>query len=167
MNQFLRPILELTVVLPGMFLAYLPVSSYLRQKPLKLAAWFVPLLLGFSVPGGFLCCFFKISTLPVLFLLLPLLLLLYHKTLRISIWKSGSIFLAVCAVFACVNSLSRAENQRDDLPSPYPASSDPGREYLRWENPAEKCHFPVLQTPRKRYWYSVCAAYRGEEWRRE
>lgn len=33
MNQFLRPFLELTVILPGMFLAYLPVSSYLRQKP--------------------------------------------------------------------------------------------------------------------------------------
>ena len=50
MNQFLRPFLELTVILPGMFLAYLPVSSYLRQKPLKLAAWLFPLYFGrFSV----------------------------------------------------------------------------------------------------------------------
>ena len=110
MNQFLRPFLELTVILPGMFLAYLPVSSYLRQKPLKLTAWLFPLLLGLCISGGFLSCFFQISTLPVLFLLLPLLLFLYHKTLRISIWKSGSIFLAVCAVFACINSLSRAVN---------------------------------------------------------
>ena len=110
MNQFLRPFLELTVILPGMFLAYLPVSSYLRQKPLKLTAWLFPLLLGLCISGGFLSCFFQISTLPVLFLLLPLLLFLYHKTLRISIWKSGSIFLAVCAVFACLNSLSRAVN---------------------------------------------------------
>ena len=108
MNQFLRPFLELTVILPGMFLAYLPVSSYLRQKPLKLTAWLFPLLLGLCISGGFLSCFFQISTLPVLFLLLPLLLFLYHKTLRISIWKSVSIFLAVCAVFACLNSLSRA-----------------------------------------------------------
>ena len=37
-------------------------------------------------------------------------MLLYHKTLQISIWKSSSIFLAVCAVFACVKSLSRAVN---------------------------------------------------------
>ena len=110
MNQFLRPFLELTVILPGMFLAYLPVSSYLRQKPLKLTAWLFPLLLGLCISGGFLSCFFQISTLPVLFLLLPLLLFLYPKTLRISIWKSGSIFLAVCAVFACINSLSRAVN---------------------------------------------------------
>ena len=45
--------------------------------------------------------------------LIPVLLflmLLYHKTLQISIWKSSSIFLAVCAVFACVKSLSRAVN---------------------------------------------------------
>ena len=74
MNQFLRPFLELTVILPGMFLAYLPVSSYLRQKPLKLTAWLFPLLLGLCISGGFLSCFFQISTLPVLFLLLPLLL---------------------------------------------------------------------------------------------
>ena len=99
MNQFLRPFLELTVILPGMFLAYLPVSSYLRQKPLKLTAWLFPLLLGLCISGGFLSCFFQISTLPVLFLLLPLLLFLYHKTLRISIWKSGSIFLAVLRGF--------------------------------------------------------------------
>ena len=37
-------------------------------------------------------------------------MLLYHKALHIQLWKSGSIFLAVCAVFACVNSLSRAAN---------------------------------------------------------
>lgn len=33
---------------------------------------------------------------------------LYRRTLRISLWKSGTIALAVCAVFACLNSLSRA-----------------------------------------------------------
>ena len=33
---------------------------------------------------------------------------LYTRTLTISLWKSGTIALSVCAVFACVNSLSRA-----------------------------------------------------------
>lgn len=42
--------------------------------------------------------------------LLPAIMLIYHKTLKISVWKSVSIFLAVFAVFACVNSLSRAVN---------------------------------------------------------
>ena len=34
--------------------------------------------------------------------------LIYIKTLRISSWKSGTIALSVCAVFACINSISRA-----------------------------------------------------------
>ena len=48
-------------------------------------------------PDGscFLCC---------------LLLCLFIITLKISVWKSASIFLAVFAVFACINSLSRAVN---------------------------------------------------------
>lgn len=110
MNAILRPTLELTVLLPGVLLAYLPVSPCLRQSPLKLAAWLFPLLLGLCVLSGILCGMLECSTNPVLFVLLALALALYHKTLRISLWQSGSIFLAICAVFACVNSFCRAIN---------------------------------------------------------
>ena len=110
MDMILRPILELTVIIPGILLAYLPVKTYLRQQPGRLAAWLLPLLAGICVLGGVLCYTLRISTLPVLFVLLPFFMVIYHKTLRITIWKSSSIFLAVCAVFACVNSLSRAVN---------------------------------------------------------
>lgn len=110
MDMILRPILELTVIIPGILLAYLPVKTYLRQQPGRLAAWLLPLLAGICVLGGVLCYTLHISTLPVLFVLLPFIMVIYHKTLRITIWKSSSIFLAVCAVFACVNSLSRAVN---------------------------------------------------------
>lgn len=110
MNTIIRPILELTVILPGMLLAYLPVKAYLKQSPPKLFGWLFPLLAALCILGGTLCYFLQI---PTGFLLLPLLLFslfLYHRTLRVSLWKSGSIFLAVCAVFACVNSFSRAIN---------------------------------------------------------
>lgn len=110
MTDILRPLLEFTVIIPGMLLAYLPVKTYLRQSPLKLTAWMLPLLTGFCILGGFFCYSFNLSTKMILFPALPLIWLLYHKTLKISIWKSGSIFLAICAVFACVNSLSRAVN---------------------------------------------------------
>ena len=71
MTDILRPVLELSVIIPGILLAYLPVKSYLRQTPLKLTAWLLPLLLGictfweerFAVPcksppdgSCFLCC---------------------------------------------------------------------------------------------------------------
>ena len=39
MTDILRPVLELSVIIPGILLAYLPVKSYLKQTPFKLTAW--------------------------------------------------------------------------------------------------------------------------------
>ena len=108
MKDVLRPILELTVVFPGLLLAYFPVRSYLKLSPAKLAAGAVPLLLGLCLGGGLLCYHFGLSTAFPLLLITIVTIFLYLKTLRLSLWKSGTIALAVCAVFACLNSLSRA-----------------------------------------------------------
>ena len=108
MKDVLRPILELTVVFPGLLLAYFPVGSYLKLPPAKLAAGAVPLLLGLCLGGGLLCYHFGISTAFSVLLITLTAIFLYRRTLRISLWKSGTIALAVCAVFACLNSLSRA-----------------------------------------------------------
>ena len=110
MKDLVRPVLEFTVILPGTLLAFLPVKPYLKQAPLRLAVWLSPLLLAVCIFFGALCFVLQLPTAPLLFLLLPFVMLLYHKALHIQLWKSGSIFLAVCAVFACVNSLSRAAN---------------------------------------------------------
>ena len=110
MTDILRPVLELSVIIPGILLAYLPVESHLRQTPLKLTAWLLPLLLGICIFGGAVCCALHLPTRQILFPLLPVIMLIYHKTLKISVWKSVSIFLAVFAVFTCINSLSRAVN---------------------------------------------------------
>ena len=53
MNNILRPTLELTVIIPGMILAYLPVKSTLKISLPKLIAWLFPLLLAFSSSTGF------------------------------------------------------------------------------------------------------------------
>lgn len=108
MKDVLRPILELTVVFPGLLLAYFPVGSYLKLPPAKLAAGEVPLLFGLCLGGGLLCYHFGLSTAFPLLLITIVTIFLYLKTLRLSLWKSGTIALAVCAVFACLNSLSRA-----------------------------------------------------------
>lgn len=92
----------------GMLLAYLPVRSSLKQTPKKLAVWMLPLLIICSCFCGFACYRFHLSTRSVFLPLLFVLLVLYHNTLLISLWKSVSIYLAVCAVFSCFNSLSRA-----------------------------------------------------------
>lgn len=107
MKDVLRPILELTVVFPGLLLAYFPVRSYLKQFSAKLAVWEVPLLFGLCLGGGLFCYHFGLSTAFPLLLITIVTIFLYLKTLRLSLWKSGTIALAVCAVFACLNSLSR------------------------------------------------------------
>lgn len=108
MKDILCPILELTVVLPGVLLAYFPVKSYLKQSPGRLAAWLLSLLTVLCTGGGLICYELRVSTVPVLALIALLAMILYIKTIRISLWKSGSIALSVCAVFSCINSLSRA-----------------------------------------------------------
>ena len=110
MYEMMRPVLELAVIIPGMLLAYLPVKACMKQAPFKLALWMFPLLAGISLSGGAVCYIFQIPARLPLIPILMLLILIYHKTLEISIWKSTNIFLAVCAVFSCVNSLSRAVN---------------------------------------------------------
>ena len=110
MINILRPILELSVVIPGLLLAYFPVKSGLKQPPGKLALWQVPLVLSLCIGGGIFCWHFHISTAVVLILIVLIVVILYIKVLRISIWKSGTIALSVCALFACMNSLARAVN---------------------------------------------------------
>ena len=106
----LRPILELAIVIPGLFLAYIPVKSCLKQPARKLIFWLFPLLLALTVGGGLLCWHFRLSTASALTGIALITIVLYLKTLRISLWKSGTIALSVGAVFACINSLSRGMN---------------------------------------------------------
>ena len=110
MREALRPILELAVVIPGLFLAYFPVKSFLKQPCGKLAAWLVPIMLGLCVGGGLLCWHFRVSTAYAIACVTGIAVFLYVKTSQISLWKSGTIALSVCAVYACLNSLSRALN---------------------------------------------------------
>ena len=108
MKDILRPILELLVVLPGLLLGYFPVKTYLKQSPGRLAVWLFPLMACLCIGSGLVCYRLQASTFFALALVVLVAVCLYTRTLRISLWKSGTIALSVCAVFACVNSLSRA-----------------------------------------------------------
>ena len=116
--ELLRPILELGVVIPGMLLAYFPAKSSLKQPLSKLVLWLVPLLALLCAAGGVVCYARRMPTAPVLAGLTLLAAVIYIKTLRISLWKSGTVALSVCAVFACINSLCRAINAAMLIDSP-------------------------------------------------
>lgn len=110
MEHILSPVLELSTVIPGILLAYAPVRSYVKSSPLKTFSWILTLFSILSIGGGLIC--YQLH-LPTVFLLIAMVLsaiAIYIKTLRISLWKSGTIAVSVCAVFACINSFSRALN---------------------------------------------------------
>lgn len=115
MKDILRPILELLVVLPGLLLGYFPVKTYLKQSPGRLAAWLFPLMACLCIVSGLACYRLHASTVFALAGVALAAICLYTRTLTISLWKSGTIALSVCAVFACVNSLSPCR-QRSDYP---------------------------------------------------
>lgn len=124
MIEMLRSTLELCVIIPGLLIAYFPVKSSARQSLPKLISYIVPLFLILSIGGGVLCYTYRILTMPILALITLLAMVVYMKTLKISVWKSVAIGLSVCAVFACLKSVSRAINAAilTDLPN---AQMDP------------------------------------------
>lgn len=108
MKEFFCPALELMVLLPGMLLAYLPMKQHLKIRPLRLAALTTPLLLLLCAAGGGICCFFSINP---RWLFLPVAAVagfFYVHTLKITLWKSISVFLAVYAAFSCLRGTATA-----------------------------------------------------------
>ena len=107
MTEVLRPMLELSVVLPGVLLAYFPMKAYLKYPARQCLMWMAPALVMLTMAGGVLCQRRGIPTAPVLWPLALAATAAYIKSLRISVWKSGTVALTVCAVFACIKSISR------------------------------------------------------------
>ena len=96
--------MELMVFLPGMLTAYFPMKQYLRLRPAKLAPVTVSLILLLCFAGEAVRRFSHVS---ILWLLLPAAAIMgsfYVHTLKITRWKSVSVFLAVCGVFSCLGS---------------------------------------------------------------
>lgn len=110
MTDFLRPTLELMIFLPGMLLAYLPMKQYLRMRPAKLAAVTVPLTLFLCLAGGAVSCSFHVEIIWLFFCIAIIMGIFYVHTLKITRWKSVSVFLSICGAFSCLGSASLAVN---------------------------------------------------------
>ncbi len=112
MNEFIKgflsPTLELMILLPGMLLACLPMKQHLRMRPARFAAMVVPFAILLALAGGSLCYFLSVKTTWLFFPITALTGLVYVHALRVTGWKSVSVLLAVCGVFACLGSTARA-----------------------------------------------------------
>jgi len=110
MKEFFCPALELMILLPGMLLSCLPMKQYLRLRPARLAALIVPFTVLLSFAGGSLCFFLSVKTIWMFFPIAAIAGLVYTRMLRVTRWKSVSVFLAVCGVFSCLGSVARASD---------------------------------------------------------
>lgn len=110
MNEFLCPTLGFLALLPGMLLAYLPMKQYLRMSPVKLVTLALPLVLLLCFAGGALSYFLSINTRWLFFPLTATACIFYVNTVKITLWKSISVFLAVCGAFTCLGGATIAIN---------------------------------------------------------
>lgn len=61
-DTVLRPMLELSVIIPGAVLCYLPMKGHLNGKGRRIALWGIPALLLWAVAGGAACYRFRWDT---------------------------------------------------------------------------------------------------------
>lgn len=94
--------MELIVFLPGMLLAYFPMKGYLRLRPPKLAAAAFSLILLLGIAGEGVRRFAHINILWLFFPAAAIMGCFYVHTLKVTRWKSVSVFLAICGVFSCL-----------------------------------------------------------------
>lgn len=121
MIDWFRPVLELTILFPGAVLCYLSMRGMLKSSPGRTALWIAPLLLIVCLGGGLLCYDRGWRTDAILFPALPLCVVVYCRSLRLSFWKSFSILLAVCGIYSCLGAMSIALDSlfRDNNAQPW------------------------------------------------
>lgn len=108
MIDILRPIVELAIIFPGTLLAYIPMKNHIKFQKRKFATIGTIILTLLCVLGGSMCYFLKIRALWISVPLTLIISIIYCNTLKLSYWKSISIVLAICGVFACFGSVTRA-----------------------------------------------------------
>ncbi|MBD5089147.1 MAG: GHKL domain-containing protein [Clostridiales bacterium] len=110
MMEFLCPTLELMILLPGMLIAYLPMKQHLRMSPAKLTIVTVLLTLFLCFAGGAVSFLSHIQTVWLFFPATIIMGIFYVHTLKITRWKSISVFLAICGTFSCLGSTAIGVN---------------------------------------------------------
>ncbi len=108
MTDYLRPLLELTVLFPGILLCYLPVLRALRTPPRRTLLLYLPLLTGFCLAGGLVCHYLSRPTDRLIYPALLVFALDYMGRVTLPRWKSLSILLGTAAAFSCLNTMSIA-----------------------------------------------------------
>lgn len=102
----LRPILKLSVVIPAAVLCFLPLKGKLKRSAHTLVSLGLPFLVLWTVAGGLICNALSWKSNTWLAPSLVAFAVFYCWISDLSVWKTISVFLAVCAVFSCLTNLA-------------------------------------------------------------
>lgn len=104
--EVLRPMLELTVIIPAAILAFLPMKGHLRVSERKLRTYGILGLLLWVIVGGTICDTLYMPSNNWLFPWMFVFLGFFCWVVQLPLWKSMSVFLAVCGVISCLTNLA-------------------------------------------------------------
>ncbi|WP_343084960.1 hypothetical protein [Blautia producta] len=104
--DILRPMLELSVVVPAAVLCFLPMKGHLRGMGKKAALFGIPALLLWAAAGGAVCFYNRWDGNICLFPSLIGFALIFRHMVELPAWKSVSVLLAVCGVLSSITNLA-------------------------------------------------------------
>lgn len=110
MVDVIRIVLELSVIVPGLVLSYLPFNSCIKKEGNKLKIFHVLTIVGLIALSTFIAYSFRIPTSYLAFLSSIILFVFYSKTISQPLLKKVSVALSVVALFALLKSLVRSIN---------------------------------------------------------
>ena len=122
----LRPVVELTAVIPAAILCLLPMKGRLRVSRRFLALWGFPLLLVWAVLGGLICWRMHWDSNLWLFPWLAVFGPALCRMVNLPGWKSVSVMLSSCAVFSFMGNLAILADANLDRGNPGPWYTLPG-----------------------------------------
>ena len=108
MTNVFCPMIELGAIIPGVVLAYLPIKKHLKVSKLRLFPVMILSLACLCTLCGFVCYRYNLKSFVLAIPIVFALSAAYCCSLKTSVWKSASVLLAVCGVFACIASITRA-----------------------------------------------------------
>lgn len=104
--DMLRPITELSVVVPAAILCFLPMKGHLKGRGKKFALYGIPILLLWAAAGGAVCFYKRWDGNVWLFPSLIGFILIFKRMVEVPAWKSVSVLLAVCGVLSSITNLA-------------------------------------------------------------
>lgn len=104
----LRPMLELSMIIPAAILCFLPMKGHLRGRERAIALWGIPAMLLWAALGGTICYFAGLRCFGLLLASVACLAFLLRRLVDLPPRKSISVLLGACGIYSGIRNLAVA-----------------------------------------------------------